>query len=308
MSGQIPFKALKTFEAVVRNGSFSRAADELHVTQSAVSHQVAALETWLGRSLFDRSGSRPRTLADADRLAATLASAFADIEEACRRAGNPETAPGLNVAVIPSVATCWLIPRLATFKANSPEIRLHVMYAIHGQPLNFSEADLAIIFASGAPDIPGAVATKLLSGASSPVCSQSYLNTNGPLRTPARIAAAELLHDTGLSGWAKWLATATGKETHVADGPVFEDFNLLRAATLAGQGVALCPLAIIEDDLVTDRLVRLSDIKVGETSAYYLVEPKRHGSSEAAVTAFRQWLLEQAVSDVQSEPGDNNLP
>lgn len=306
MSRQLPFKALKTFESVIRNGGFSRAADELHVTQSAVSHQVAALERWVGRPLFDRNGARPRVSERGETLAGALNTAFAAIEAACELARAPDVADNaLTIAVIPSVASCWLIPRLSGFRRDYPEISLRVMYAIHGQAVDFGDVGLAITYSRAALVPAGVAMSKLLDGASAPVCSRSHFDANGPLDGPDQIMAGGLLHDTDKSGWTEWLSKTAGRSVVPPKGPVYEDFNLLRAAALAGQGTALCPLAVIADDLRDGRLCVLSDRTVFDDSAYYVVEPRRADPRPSAAAVFRHWLLEQAG---QIEVPENSVP
>lgn len=282
-----PLGALRTFEAVARTGSFGRAADVLCVTQSAVSHQVRALEAWLGGPLFARSGNRATLLPHGAALAASLGGAFAEIEAACRRARRPQVGAAVTVAVIPSVAICWLIPRLGAFRTQAPEVAVRVVYAIHGQPIDFADVDLAVVFA----DSPPAGSVPFLPGRAVPVCAPHL----GRPHTPEDMVAAGLLHDTDDRGWREWLDAAGAPEVAVAPGPVFEDFNLLRAAALAGQGVALCPRAIVADDLEQGRLVALSPIGIRAESGYHLVmsaDPDPNGA--AAVAAFATWLLSTA--------------
>ena len=142
---QAPLAALRVFEAVARHGSFSRAADELCVTQSAVSHQVRGLEAWFGAPLFERSGNRATLLPHADALAHALSRSLSDIEAACRQARRAGGPPTLTVAAIPSVAICWLIPRLGRFRGLSPATEVRLVYAFHGHPIDFREVDLAMM-------------------------------------------------------------------------------------------------------------------------------------------------------------------
>ena len=287
-----PLGALRVFEAVARNGGFGRAADELCVTQSAVSHQVRVLEDWFGRALFARSGNRATLLPHAATLAGALGGAFGEIDAACRRARRAGETPTLTVAVIPSVAICWLIPRLAAFREVAPEIGVRIVYAFHGQPVDFADVDLAVVFAEEAP---GPTAIPFLPGLTVPVCAPHL----GRPTTPAGIVAAGLLHDTDGRGWREWLDAAGAPEVAVAPGPVFEDFNLLRAAALAGQGVALCPLAIVSDDLREGRLVQLSLTAIRAGFGYYVVTADEPEPGRAkAVAAFAEWLLSTAVRSV----------
>lgn len=291
---QPPLGALRVFEAVARHGNFSRAADELCVTQSAVSHQIRTLEGWFGMPLFERSGNRATLLPHAAKLAQALALALGDIEAACRQARRVGGPPTLTVAVIPSVAICWLIPRLGYFRAIAPEIKVRIVYAIHGQPIDFRDVDLAVVFAAAPPSAPGTLVTRFLPGLTVPVCAPHL----GRPVTPRQMLDAGLLHDTDASGWCAWFDAAGVSELQVAGGPVFEDFNLLRAAALAGQGIALCPLAMIGDDISAGRLVHLSDTAIFAESGYYIVVSAEPISQRAAaLVKFVDWLLSTAPQD-----------
>lgn len=281
---QPPLGALRVFEAVARHGSFSRAADVLCVTQSAVSHQVRGLEAWFGAPLFERHGNRAILLPHAAALAEALSRALDDIDAACRRARQAGHPSALTVAVIPSVAICWLIPRLGAFRMHAPAVDVRIVYAFHGQPIDFRDVDLAVIFAESPPALPDVTTTRFLPGVTVPVCSP-HLDRPGSV---AEILRAGLLHDTDTTGWRAWLDAAGAPEVAVAAGPVFEDFNLLRAAVLAGQGVALCPLAMIAGDLREGRLVQLSDTAIRAECAYYIAVGPRPAPE---LEAFRDWLL-----------------
>ena len=288
---QAPLGALRVFEAVARHGSFSRAAEELCVTQSAVSHQVRGLEAWFGAPLFERQANRATLLPHGAELAAALGRSFGDIEAACRRARRAGGPPTLTVGVIPSVAICWLIPRLGAFRALWPSVEVRIVYAHHGQPIDFRDVDLAVVFAEAPPDAPGMQVTRFLPGRTAPV---SAPHLGRPASVEAMLAAG-LLHDTDARGWRAWLDAMGAADVAVAPGPVFEDFNLLRAAVLVGQGVALCPLAIVDDDLREGRLVQLSDTAIREEFAYYIVtDATPEAQCAPGIVAFRKWLLSTA--------------
>jgi LysR family transcriptional regulator, glycine cleavage system transcriptional activator len=293
MFDTLPLNALRCFEVVARTSSFTLAAAELHVTQSAVSHQIKLLEQWIGKPLFERQGNSTKLLPYAATLSNSLNAVFSELDTACRRARNSSNSKPLVIAVIPSVATCWLIPRLSDFRKRFPKVTTRIVYAIHGHHIDFSEVDVAIIYAQQKPEIRNTITTHLLAGDSAPVCSASFLELQGELRTPDQILKAGLLHDTDRRGWTEWFRKATPKKMDFAEGPIFEDFNLLRAATLAGQGISLCPLTIIEDDLRSNRLIALSSVIVNSASAYYLVESTRNSSvSQSDVEHFHDWVFE----------------
>ncbi len=291
--------ALRCFEAAARSGSFSRAAEELNVTQSAVSHQVRQLEDWFGLTLFDRQGRQTIPTAKGQELARSLAEAFDIMAAACRRLQQNEHGPALTIAALPSFATIWLIPRLSQFFREHPEVSVKVVYAFAGQKLDFDEIDIAVLW--GPPgEWEGFRATKLLPGATAPICNPIFLDREGPFDVPQAILGKPLLHDDDRLDWQNWMRHAGLKHAGPAPGPIFQDFNLLRAATLAGQGIALCPLSLIADDLLSGRLVQLFDIAIKEDYAYTIVEPASgKGRRSEALEVFKQWLRETASNAAQ---------
>ena len=292
-----PLTALRSFEAAARYGSFSQAAEELCVTQSAVSHQIRQLESWFGFELFHRNGRRISVTDKGAELATSLGEAFGDIARTCRRISAPEELQTLTVAAIPSVATCWLIPRLSGFWRHHPDIRVKLLYAIHGAPIDFQDVDIAIAYGTG--EWPGVVVTRFLNGDACPVCSKQYLNDMGPFDEPAHLLGAELLHEQNRRGWENWFHNAGVEAEALPPGPVFEDFNLLRSAALAGHGIALCAPALLADDLATERLVQLSDVAVQINHDYYILEPHDlPGAKQEARETFKAWLLRHARSHI----------
>ncbi|MDZ4325412.1 MAG: LysR substrate-binding domain-containing protein [Pseudomonas sp.] len=285
-----PLNALRAFEAVARLGSFRAAAEALFVTQSAVSHQIRNVEEWLGKPLFAREGNRTRLLPHGADLARSLAGSLTEIEAACNRARNTNEA--LVIAAIPSVAMCWLIPRLSRFRTAHPEIEIRVVYAMHGREINFHDVHLAFVFAKEAPSGPMTQAHFFLAGQCVPVCSPSALSRLGHKpETVADFLTLGLLHDGAPAGWATWLSGLDSAPPHpnqasTHDGATFEDFNLLRAAALSGQGVALCPLAMIQPDLKSGGLVQVSPRVQDDGFNYYLLS-----STTAPPLVTRQVLV-----------------
>lgn len=281
---QIPLNALRAFDAVVRAGSFKAAAEVLCVTPSAVSHQVRHLEDWLGQPLIDRSGPRPRLLPAGEELARVVALSLDGIAAACARLRRDAGTGRLVIAAIPSVALCWLIPRLAGFAATHPEVSTRIVYAFHGQVIDFAEVDLAFVYSPGSLVAEAGVAAELfMPGESVPVCS--------PALEGRPVGGLPLLHDGDEGGWRAWFARSGGSGPARWEGPVYQDFNLLRAAALAGQGVALCPRAMIRDDLEAGRLRQVSDVSVLEESGYYLLRAPGPGRRDGAAAAFRDWAF-----------------
>lgn len=294
-----PLNALKCFEAAARSASFSRAAEELHVTQSAVSHQIRQLEQWFGLSLFDRKGRQTVPTSKGAELALALAESFNIIAKACKRITQSDGGPALTIGVLPSIATIWLIPRLSHFFRVHPEISVKVVYAFHGQRFDFDDVDIAILWGTG--EWNGGRLTRFLEGATIAVCNASFAEKEGPCGDPEILVQKALLHDTDRLGWQTWMRGAGVKDVGPAPGPIFEDFNLLRAAALAGQGAALCPKSLVVDDLASGRLVKLSDVTINEDHAYYMIEPgdaqHRHAP---AIATFKDWLLTQASGGAEA--------
>lgn len=285
-----PLNALKCFEAAARHKSFSRAADELHVTQSAISHQIRQLEEWFGIALFDRQGRETVATARAAEFAAILGDCFGTIATAARRLKQSDHGMTLTIAAIPSIATIWLIPRLAEFLRENPEMSVKVIYAFHGHALDFSETDIAIHYGKG--DWPHANASHLMDGGCHPVCSALFLEKSGGLDSPLQIFSSVLLHDTDRTAWQKWFKSAGLLTPEASPGPIFEDFSLLRSAALAGNGIALAPPALIADDLAAGRLIKLSSIAVFKSYGYYVLEPEEADPRKAeAADVFKRWLF-----------------
>lgn len=287
-----PLNALRVFEVVARTESFRAAADELCVTQSAVSHQVRHLESWLGVPLFERHGNHTKLLAHGAELADALSRSLAEIDIACEHARNGSTDQPLVIAAIPSVALCWLIPRLNDFRKQFPSIETRMINAIHGRDVNFRETHIAFVFAQSPPEIPGVEVIKFLPGASVPVCSPQLLSNSGiDTHTPDDLLRLGLLHDTDLTGWQSWMDSVRIKSVNPLTGALFEDFNLLRAAALSGQGVALCASALVKSDLDAGRLMQLSDVSVLNNYTYYmLIGPLAQSSMMSEVRAFSEWV------------------
>lgn len=288
-----PLNALKCFETVARSGSFKAAAEDLCVTQSAVSHQIRKVEEWLGAPLFAREARGVRLLPRAEALAQRLSLAFSEIETACADALGHVAKP-LTVAAIPSVAMCWLIPRLPEFRAMHPDIDLQIVYARHGERPNFKTVDVAMTFDRCAPDLPLVTSQLFLSGDCVPVCRRDLLAPQHPdVATAEELHALGLLHDTDRSGWSEWLECPGP-----LPGPVFEDFNMLRSAVLSGQGVALCPLAMIGPDIAAGHFVALAKTPRSMGSDYYLSTRKDGARSvQDQIDRFANWVMANASAE-----------
>ncbi len=288
-----PLGMLRAFEAAARLASFSRAADELHVTHAAVSHQIRLLEEWFGRPLFVREKRGVRLAPEAETLAALLTSAFERIAaetELLRLNAKAQ----ISVACIPSIATRWLIPALGDFVGSHPEVDVKVVYAMAEQRLRETGCDILVTL--GADPTVGIRSDPLFSRINRPVASPRYLERKGELNGAQAIASADLLHDETVSRWRDWFARAGVAAGQTLRGPIFQDFNLLATAVIAGHGVALCPVQVFRREIEGGDLMILSDIATLEEESYFLITKS---TRTKAVSAFSDWF----VSVVKSRDG-----
>lgn len=285
--------ALRTFEAAARHAHFGRAAQELCVTDSAVSHQIRQLEEQLGVSLFEREGRQVRPSAPARRLLHSLQQAFELILDACDELRDPGSQAQLRVAVTTELAQKWLVGRLADFAERHPQITLH----LHEQPLEAqlpgAEMDLAIIYGTGPEDASGYFVRPLPTLQFFPVCSPGLFNQS-PLKHPRDLARHCLLHDDqDGKTWNAWLATHAA-DLRPARHLYLGHAGLTMEAAARGQGVAIGDNLTSAEDLASGRLVRPFAAQVPSLGQYALV-CERLRLDKPAVAQFVDWFSDQLV-------------
>ncbi|MDO9417756.1 LysR substrate-binding domain-containing protein [Pararhizobium sp.] len=295
-----PLNALRAFETVARHLSFSRAGDELSITHSAVSHQIKRIEQWLGRPLFDRNPVGVTLTPAGTILSQFLTPSFMAMAELCARLKTEPVRPVLTIGCIPSIASRWLIPNLPDFANLHPDIEIQVQYATAQQ--RFSPASHDVLITLG-EDGPAAMSTtKLFSRANRPVCSPHYLARHGKLDTPLALSRAQLLHDETRQGWEEWFRVAGAPQPEVMTGPVFQDFNLLATALIAGHGVALCPTAVFRAELEHGDLVIVSDIETQSDKSYFMITDSSVSRQTAAFTAWFAGVAAVQREEISSRP------
>lgn len=299
-----PLGALRAFEAAARHSSFSKAADELCVTHSAISHQIKQLEAWIGLELFVRTGRGVSPTPESLEFSRLVSECFSRISDASARLCRFGSNRTVNVAAIPSFATRWIIPRLPGFQQENPDVDILVSYSPPHFTGDLSGFDVLITYYDG-PYTGELEVKRLMSGALRPVCSPSYLRSHGPIRAPSDIASATFIHDDVRTTWRDWL-TLRGVDSSCAEsGTVFADFNLLSIAAIAGHGVALCPTELIRGDLQAGHLVQLLDDSILDDRNYVLfVRP----SAAPAVQTFCDWLVLLTHAGHCSSPRPNVDP
>lgn len=299
-----PLNALRAFAAAARHMSFAKAADELHVTPAAVSHQIHALEQDLGLRLFHRRNRAIELTASARMLLPGLVEGFAGINAAVNRLRAHHHTGALTVTTAPSFAAKWLVLRLHRFHELRPDIDVRISATDEIVDLSRGEFDLAIRF--GAGNYPGLAIELLLANEVFPACSPRLLAADPPLRRPEDLRHHALLHYLAVAedplepSWSMWLKAAGVKDFKVEGGLSFSESYLALDAAIAGRGVALANTTIAAGDLAAGRLVRPFALALPHPFAYYLVTLP--GALERPkVKAFRDWLRSEA--DESLRPG-----
>jgi LysR family glycine cleavage system transcriptional activator len=284
-----PLNAIKVFEAVARSGNMARAAEELHVSPSAVSHQIKALESWFERQLFDRQGRELLLNEDGRRFIDVVHPAFQQLRLAARRMQEP---PGgrLKVAICPSLASTWLVPRLSAFLDLHPQISVELHSQRETVDLTRSSFDCALRYCREVPR--GHVGQVLMAEDIFPVCAPSL----SPITSLNDLRDHRLLHDAlgelGVSScsWSTWLSEVGVPELARSEGAAFSDSNILYEAACLGMGVALGRSVLVANQLASGRLIRPFDISMRSTHSWYFISTADKLITPS-LTAFRDWLL-----------------
>ncbi len=303
-----PLNALRAFEAAARHLSFTKAAEELHVTPAAISHQVKALEDTVGAPLFRRL-TRALLLTDAGQAALPgLSEGFDRLAEAAAHLSARDSEGLLTISVAPTFGAKWLVPRLERFRAAHPEIDVRIDANDRVIDMAREGVDIGLRFGSGR--YPGYRVDPLFAAErvrSFPVCSPKLLEGPPGLGTPDDLRHHTLLHlDWSQAGeaapdWRMWLLAAGVRDLDPTRGPRFSQTIMALQAAIAGQGVALAEEIIVADDLANGRLVRPFALSLSDPLhfAYYVASPQAT-AERPKVAAFRDWVLAEAC-DRQAE-------
>lgn len=287
-----PLNSLPSFEAAARHLSFSRAADELHVTHGAVSRAVRNLEDHLGVQLMVRASRSVRLTP----IGASFAAEIRDVLEHLAAAASATTGQSsgiVSVSTIDSFAARWLMPRLFRFRRAHGDIDVRVAMSEH--LVDFVSDGIDIAIRCGGGQYPGLSAELLMTENHFPVCSPKLLKGRYPLSTPADLRGHTLLHDVFTVDWAIWLRSAGIDDVDPCRGPTFLSSDHAIQASIRGEGVVLGRSALVADDLATGRLVRPFDLSLPAGFAYYVVCPP-NALKRPTVKAFRDWLIAEARS------------
>lgn len=287
--------ALKAFEAAARHESFTRAAEELCVTQGAVSHQVKALEAELGIKLFNRERQRlVITEAGRDYLA-VLRDAFDRIAVGTERLIQRQSSGVLTVSTSPDFAAKWLVHRLGRFAEMHPGIDLRISATLHHVDFAREDVDLAVRHGDG--NWAGLDVVRLSSEQLFAVCSPKLLSGRHRLSKPSDVLKFPLLHLDDRKAWSKWLEAA-GVDAELSQGPVLNRASMVIDAAVDGQGIALARTTLAAWDLINGRLVRPFAETLRIPKTYWIICPKAT-SALPKISTFRDWLLAEAADDAR---------
>jgi len=291
-----PLNALKAFESAARSESFTRAAEELCVTQAAISRQVKALEATIGIKLFNRERQRLVMTSAGREYLTVIRDALDRIAGGTERVVQRQNSSKLTVSTSPDFAAKWLVYRLGRFAEAYPGIELSVFATMQHVDFVREEIDLAVRHGDGT--WVGLDAARLCSERLFPVCSPKLVSGRNRLVKPSDILRFPILHLEDSKAWSRWFDAAGVTDADVSHGPVLNRASMLIDAAVDGQGVALARTTLAAWDLINGRLVRPLAISLRVFNAYWIVCPKATTTLPKIVTV-RDWLLAEAADDLR---------
>ncbi|HEY7090878.1 MAG TPA: LysR substrate-binding domain-containing protein, partial [Tepidisphaeraceae bacterium] len=291
--------ALRIFAVAARHESFTDAAGELNLTQSAISHRIRGLEEELGLALFNRLTRRLELTPKGRTLARKLEHAIGEIDRSVAELARPERSGPLKVTMLPSLASYWLIPRLPRIRSQHPELDVQVMADPRLLDLRAEGIDLAIRFCR-APH-PSYAATRLMSDRVFPVCAPELIVQHGPVETVDRLLALPMLHDSATEGdrshsdWRSWLDYVGRPDAVCRAGQHFSDASMLIDAAAHGLGVALVRGSLVADQMTSGALVCPLALAAPTAFTYYLLSPPE-AADRPEIALLRRLLVEEAAT------------
>jgi LysR family glycine cleavage system transcriptional activator len=315
----LPLNGLRAFEAAARHRSFKKAADELFVTPTAVSHQIKTLEDCLGVQLFHRLTRALALTTEGEAILPKVSEGLACLAKAVEQTRDPRKVGTLSVTAPPAFAARWLVPRLRGFTAAYPEVQLHLSSSfktIDGgdrggllpiEAIDTHDGSTRIAIRFGLGHYPGCRVDLIFSADYYPVCSPSLLKAKRPLRNPQDLRWHVLIQDDTIPDeanrptWEEWFKVAGVEDVNPHVGPHFSDVSLALEAACDGQGVALAMEPVARAEIAAGRLLIPFVTPLRARFAFYLVVPAAL-AERPAVAAFRHWLLEEARKEPSRSP------
>ena len=308
MAARLPsLNGLRAFEAAARHMSFTLAASELNVTQTAISHQIRRLEEELGIRLFVRQNRALSLTPEAKEYLPGIRAAFNDLRLATDRLLRKDDGNVLTISTLASLAAKWLLPRISDFQQKHPGIDVRITTSTALVDFRRESVDVAIRYGRG--QWPGLRADWLMADRMFPVCSPTLLKGKKPLKKPEDLADHVLLHSSSSmdDDWRLWL-TAAGLPTDLSKQPgvSFDIVYMTLQAAIDGLGVAMGRTSYVQDDIAKGRLVMPFEIQLPVDAGFYLVSPDTKADSPK-LAAFRKWVM--GVVKAKPEPlAETTLP
>lgn len=294
-----PLTSLEGFEAAARLGSFSKAAEELNITQSAVSHQIRLLEDFFGQPLFQRvRRSVELTDAGADFLE-TVTRTLETLSQGQQRLEHYLKPGSVVVATSPLFARRWLLPRLPLLRDQHPDIQPWLYTTDEELEIAATEIDIAILFGDG--NWPDMDSVKLFHDRLTPLCAPSLLEASPTLPGPEALAKFPLLHDERHDDWLAWFHAAGYSDAKPVTGYNFSDPSLALDMALEGMGIALCSLPLTAGLIESGLLVQPFETVLETQDAYYLAVHRKYADREE-VKVFQNWLRSALKEDLSGRP------
>lgn len=286
-----PLNPLRVFEAAARHVHFTRAAEELGITQAAVSRQILVLETWLKVKLFERRHTELRLTEAGRQYLTSLGQAFDLIEASTARTSGKAKQTTIVVRSYATFTMRWLIPRLAHFTKRHPDVLIDIKTSV--TPIRFRPEETGLIIDYGTGEMEDVVSQRIFGDVIVPMCHPSLLRS-GCLERPTDIARYPLLHSRRRrQDWADWFAYVGVKDVP-NDGSIFDNSSLTYQAAKEGIGIAMGQVHLLESELANGELVIPIDRKLERSYGYYLLYPKRV-QKDPRVIAFHNWIIDEAV-------------
>ena len=288
-----PLNSVRMFESAARHESFTRAAEELHVTQGAVSRQIKHLEYDLGQQLFHREGPKVQLTDAGTRFLTATVEALGILRRSTSLLRAESAAPTLTISVLPSFAAKWLVSRIAGFNSHCPDTEVRMVASYEAIDFNLSpDIDLAIRFGEGG--WAGLYSECLFKEKLFPVCSPLFRHKMRDKILMDKLGSLPLLYASGkYDQWSDWFEMANVRPLKKKRGPRFSDSVLLLQAAIEGQGIALVRNLLADDDLRAGRLVKLFDVSVPSRFNYFFVCPNGRQEGDK-ILPFLEWLRSEA--------------
>jgi LysR family transcriptional regulator, glycine cleavage system transcriptional activator len=297
-----PLKSIRVFEASARHLSFTKAAEELYVTQAAVSHQIKALEEFLGLKLFRRRNRSLLLTEEGQSYFLDIKDILFALQESTDRLLSRSEKGTLTISLPPSFAIQWLVPRLADFNRQEPDIDVRIKAVDKDEGSLVDDVDVAIYYGKG--NWPDLRADKLYQEFLVPLCSPALMSRGKPLNKLEDLRVHTLLHDSSRKDWKLFFKENQVDHIHVNQGPIFSHSTMVLQAAALGQGIALGNNVLAQPELDAGRLVAPFDKVLMTQQAFFLVCHDNQ-ADVGRIARFRQWMLALAKREQEEMLDDD---